>query len=84
MKCIQEVWKVSTTAGTRRGRKSSSGAEAGTSTSYSLKDFDASERLSSTTATSSLLGPSQSSTVLDTSQVSLPCVTFFMSGLNYI
>lgn len=42
---MQEVWKVSTTAGARRAKKGSSVHEASTSSGHPTKESDASSKL---------------------------------------
>lgn len=62
---IQEVWKVSTTAGTKRGKKNAPGSEV-TGSGNSLKENEPPAKLSATTATFG-----QSSAHADASQVNL-------------
>ena len=57
---MQEVWKVSTTAGARRVKKGSSTQEASASTSHSTKESE----------NSSKSGTSQPSVLADPAQVS--------------
>ncbi|XP_042416673.1 LOW QUALITY PROTEIN: protein SABRE-like [Zingiber officinale] len=65
----QEVWKVSTTAGSRRPRKNFTGPEAA-STSQSTREAEVPGRLSATTLTSGNTGSSVAGSHADTSQVS--------------
>ncbi|XP_065044089.1 protein SABRE-like isoform X1 [Musa acuminata AAA Group] len=65
----QEVWKVSTTAGSRRPRKNFGGLE-GASTSQSTRESEASGRLSATAAMSANVGSTHTAVHADSSQVS--------------
>ncbi|KAF6160647.1 hypothetical protein GIB67_019587 [Kingdonia uniflora] len=68
-----EVWKVSTTAGSKRVKKGASAHEAGTSSNSSLKESELPSKSNSTTAPTVLQitsGFTQSSTHVDASQVS--------------
>lgn len=65
----QEVWKVSTTAGSRRPRKNFGGLEAA-STSQSTRESEASGRLSATAAMSVNVGSTHTAVHADSSQVS--------------
>ncbi|KAK2977997.1 hypothetical protein RJ640_023535, partial [Escallonia rubra] len=64
---LQEVWKVSTTAGSRRAKKGSSAHDASTSSSHSMKEFEVSSN-SSTSALPSTSGTSQSLVLVESSQ----------------
>ncbi|XP_072957703.1 protein SABRE isoform X1 [Typha angustifolia] len=66
----QEVWRVSTSAGSRRVRKSFTGPEAAASSSHSTRESDAPGRLSAATVTLPNGGSHQASTHGDTSQTS--------------
>lgn len=66
----KEVWKVSTTAGSRRPRKNFTGPEAA-STSQSTREAEVPGRLSATTLTSGNTGSSVAGSHADTSQVFL-------------
>ncbi|CAK9163637.1 unnamed protein product [Ilex paraguariensis] len=65
----QEVWKVSTTASSRRVRKGSSMHEASAASSHPIKEGDTSSK-SSAAAVNSMSGASQSSVHADSSQAS--------------
>uniref|UniRef100_A0A5B7AFH2 FMP27/BLTP2/Hobbit GFWDK motif-containing RBG unit domain-containing protein n=1 Tax=Davidia involucrata TaxID=16924 RepID=A0A5B7AFH2_DAVIN len=65
----QEVWKVSTTAGSRRVKKGSSMHEASASSSHSTKECEVSSK-SNTSAVPFASGTSQSSVHADSSQAS--------------
>lgn len=70
---IQEVWKVSTTAGSKRVKKGSSMHEASTSSSQPTKEFEVSSK-SNTSGLTLTSGTSQSSSHADSSQVSIRSV----------
>ncbi|XP_008794010.2 protein SABRE isoform X1 [Phoenix dactylifera] len=66
----QEVWKVSTTAGSRRLRKNFAGPEAAASSSQSTRESEVPGRSSATTAASTNASINQASNHGDASQVS--------------
>lgn len=69
MVVIQEVWKVSTTAGARRVKKGSSVLEASASNSHSIKESETSSK----SGISAVLFPAtnQPSVHVDSAQVSI-------------
>ncbi|XP_010277543.1 PREDICTED: protein SABRE [Nelumbo nucifera] len=66
----QEVWKVSTTAGSKRGKKSISIHETAASNIHSTKESDVSSKLGASTASLVTSGAIQTSSHSDSSQVS--------------
>lgn len=68
---LQEVWRVSTSAGVRKMRKSFAGSEGASTSTHSTKDIDVPGRLSSTGATSSYSNTRQSGSYGENFQVSL-------------
>ncbi|XP_078148685.1 HYPERSENSITIVE TO PI STARVATION 4 isoform X4 [Carex rostrata] len=66
----QEVWRVSTSAGARKMRKSFAGSEGASTSTHSTKDIDVPGRLSSTGATSSYSNTRQSGYYGENFQVS--------------
>lgn len=76
---IQEVWKVSTTAGARRVKKGSSAHEASGSGGHSMKEFEGSFKSYVAPSTSANI---QSSIHVDSIQVSF--WTIFVNMILYL
>lgn len=74
---VQEVWKVSTTAGGRRGKKGFSMHEASTSGSQLTKEPEALSKQSASAVPST---PLTNQLLTDSPQVSFPSFFFFVFG----
>lgn len=81
---IQEVWKVSTTAGLKRPKKTTSVSEATVAVSHPTRESEATHKLTAHAATSLTSGANQASAHGDTSQVSFSGSRSYFGQIRFL